>query len=132
MGGITSNRTDRRLSNDAGIFRVNLRLPPDLYHQLVISADTSYRSLNSEIILRLQRSLEQSKELKKHRLKVIINENVLKRQGKWQGNDPIFIHRSQITPGVEVMNFGRLDHGSIWILKASFAVITFAGAISNK
>ena len=42
--------------------RVNLRLPPDLYHQLVISADTSYRSLNSEIILRLQRSLEQSKK----------------------------------------------------------------------
>jgi hypothetical protein len=54
------------------------------------------------------------------KLKVIINENVPKSKGKWQGNDPIFIHRTQITPGVEVMNFGRLDHGSIWIIESIF------------
>lgn len=33
---------------------------------------------------------------------------------KWQGEDNIFLHRSQINIGLELIYFGRLDHGSIW------------------
>jgi len=33
---------------------------------------------------------------------------------KWQGDDQVFFHRSQIKIGARIMNFGRLDHGQIW------------------
>jgi hypothetical protein len=32
----------------------------------------------------------------------------------WQGQDDVFLHRSQIYVGAELMYYGRTDHGSIW------------------
>lgn len=49
----------------------------------------------------------------KPKLRVIVNEQPRKRE-KWQGHDPVFLHKDQIKNGTELVCFGRLDHGSIW------------------
>jgi hypothetical protein len=33
---------------------------------------------------------------------------------RWQGDDNIFLHKRQVKVGTKVMNFGRLDHQSLW------------------
>ena len=42
----------------------NLRLPEDLHRQITETAKRSQRSLNGEIVHRLQRSFEQQQEVK--------------------------------------------------------------------
>jgi len=41
--------------------RINLRLPPDLYEYLNRKAAEGYRSLNSEVTLRLEKSMKEEK-----------------------------------------------------------------------
>lgn len=33
---------------------------------------------------------------------------------RWQGEDDIFFHREQIKIGVQLENFGRIDHATVW------------------
>jgi hypothetical protein len=33
---------------------------------------------------------------------------------KWQETDSVFLHRSQISIGTELINYGRLYHGTLW------------------
>lgn len=35
---------------------------------------------------------------------------------KWEGNDDVFLHLRQITVGTQLVKFGRLDHGSRWLI----------------
>jgi hypothetical protein len=37
-----------------------------------------------------------------------------KTPAKWQGLDDVFLHRSQVNIGSELLYYGRLDHGSVW------------------
>lgn len=32
----------------------------------------------------------------------------------WQGNDPIFFHKSQVKLGMRLVYFGRRNHGELW------------------
>ena len=43
--------------------------------------------------------------------KSIVGENA---PTKWQGLDDVFIHKSQINIGTEFVNYGRLEHGTVW------------------
>jgi hypothetical protein len=33
---------------------------------------------------------------------------------KWQGSDDVFLHMNQVIVGLELIYWGRLDHGSVW------------------
>jgi hypothetical protein len=33
---------------------------------------------------------------------------------RWQGEDDIFFHREQVKVGVQLQNFGRIDHATVW------------------
>lgn len=33
---------------------------------------------------------------------------------RWQGEDEVFFHKSQIAVGVRLINFGRKAHGEMW------------------
>lgn len=35
---------------------------------------------------------------------------------KWEGNDSVFLHLRQIEVGTHLVKFGRLDHGSQWVI----------------
>lgn len=41
-------------------------------------------------------------------------ENESEGTGRWQGHDNIFFHRSQVTVGTRIVNFGRVYHGEVW------------------
>lgn len=40
----------------------------------------------------------------------------------WQGEDDILFHKRQIAKGVQLENFGRKNHGSVWTVRQ---IITF-------
>lgn len=43
------------------------------------------------------------------------------RPKRWQGHDPVFIHRDQIARGTRLIYFGRCDHGSQWVVTDVFS-----------
>lgn len=41
-------------------------------------------------------------------------------KSRWQGEDDVFFHKSQLKIGTELMKFGRIDHGSVWAVTAIY------------
>jgi ribosomal protein S28E/S33 len=49
------------------------------------------------------------------RLRLVIDQDQPPAEPKfWQGDDAVFFHKSQISVGVKLVNFGRKAHGEIW------------------
>jgi|KBSSwiStaDraftv2_1062776.scaffolds.fasta_scaffold00263_47 hypothetical protein len=44
----------------------------------------------------------------------IVYHNKDEKPKKWQGNDDVFLHMNQVRVGLELLYWGRLDHGSVW------------------
>jgi hypothetical protein len=44
------------------------------------------------------------------------NQEIIEAPTTWQGEDDVFFHKSQIKVGTRLLNFGRKDHGSIWVV----------------
>jgi len=61
------------------------------------------------------------------KLKLVVENSQPRTKTKWQGLDNIFIHRSQIELGTKLVNFGRLDHDSIWEVQTIFSVFKDSG-----
>ena len=61
------------------------------------------------------------------KLKLVVENSQPRTGTKWQGLDNIFIHRSQIELGTKLLNFGRLDHDSIWEVQTIFSVFENSG-----
>jgi len=52
---------------------------------------------------------------------------------RWQGHDPVFFHRQQVKVGVRFVNFGRMDHGSIWeVIQIYTHVVLASGNIRRS
>jgi len=56
----------------------------------------------------------------KRKLKLVANNEQPRKAGKWQGIDDVFFHHSQVRIGTRLINYGRLDHGSIWEVREMF------------
>jgi len=61
------------------------------------------------------------------KLKLVVENSQPRTKTKWQGSDNVFIHRSQIELGTKLLNFGRLDHDSIWEVQTIFSVFENSG-----
>lgn len=56
------------------------------------------------------------------RLKLVVSNDTPLIGKKWQGDDPVFIHRSQLNIGTTLTYFGRLQHGAQWKVKEIYSI----------